>query len=66
MKCLDSCYDYASIGRHARLVVDTRNATHAVTEQKGKIVRCWGLSGMRYGARSAPKQGERLALPRRR
>jgi UDP-N-acetyl-D-glucosamine dehydrogenase len=34
-----SSYDYAFIVRHARLVVDTRNATHGVTEHN-KIVRC--------------------------
>ena len=35
-----SSYDYDFIVRHARLVVDTRNATHAVKEQREKIVRC--------------------------
>ena len=31
-------YDF--IIRHARLVIDTRNATHAVKEQREKVVRC--------------------------
>jgi len=35
-----SSYDYDFIVRHARLVIDTRNATHAVKEQREKIVRC--------------------------
>lgn len=35
-----SCFDYAEIVRHARLVIDTRNATHGVTEHRDKIVRC--------------------------
>ncbi|MBZ5513956.1 MAG: nucleotide sugar dehydrogenase [Acidobacteriia bacterium] len=35
-----SCYDYPAIVRHARLVVDTRNATADVTENREKIVRC--------------------------
>jgi len=35
-----SSYDYAFIVRHARLVIDTRNATRDVTEQREKIVRC--------------------------
>jgi UDP-N-acetyl-D-glucosamine dehydrogenase len=35
-----STYDYQAIVRHARLVVDTRNATHAVQEHREKIVRC--------------------------
>jgi len=35
-----STYDYAFIVRHARLVLDTRNATRAVTEFREKIVRC--------------------------
>jgi UDP-N-acetyl-D-glucosamine dehydrogenase len=35
-----SSYDYAFIVRHARLVLDTRNATRAVTEFREKIVRC--------------------------
>jgi UDP-N-acetyl-D-glucosamine dehydrogenase len=35
-----SSFDYAFIVRHARLVIDTRNATHGVTEQREKIVRC--------------------------
>jgi UDP-N-acetyl-D-glucosamine dehydrogenase len=35
-----STYDYAAIVRHARLVMDARNATHAVTEHREKIVRC--------------------------
>ena len=33
-----SCYDYPSIVRHARLVVDTRNGTRNVTEHRDKIV----------------------------
>jgi UDP-N-acetyl-D-glucosamine dehydrogenase len=35
-----SNYDYAFIVRHARLVIDTRNATRAVTEFREKIVHC--------------------------
>jgi UDP-N-acetyl-D-glucosamine dehydrogenase len=35
-----SSYDCAFIVRHARLVIDTRNATRGVTEQREKIVRC--------------------------
>ncbi len=35
-----SSYDYAFIVRHARLVIDTRNATRAVTEFREKIVHC--------------------------
>jgi UDP-N-acetyl-D-glucosamine dehydrogenase len=35
-----SSYDYPAIVRHGRLVVDTRNATHAVQEHREKIVRC--------------------------
>ena len=35
-----SSYDYDSIVRSARLVVDTRNATRAVTRNREKIVRC--------------------------
>ena len=35
-----SSYDYPAIVRHARLVIDTRNATHAVREQREKIVAC--------------------------
>jgi UDP-N-acetyl-D-glucosamine dehydrogenase len=35
-----SSYDYAAIVRHARLVVDTRNATKEVTEHRDKIVLC--------------------------
>jgi len=35
-----SSYDYAMIVRHARLVIDTRNATHAVREHRDKIVLC--------------------------
>jgi UDP-N-acetyl-D-glucosamine dehydrogenase len=35
-----SSYDYAFIVRHAQLVIDTRNATRAVTEFREKIVRC--------------------------
>jgi UDP-N-acetyl-D-glucosamine dehydrogenase len=35
-----SCYDYASIVRHAQLVVDTRNATRHITEHRHKIIHC--------------------------
>jgi UDP-N-acetyl-D-glucosamine dehydrogenase len=35
-----SSYDYPAIVRHARLVVDTRNATRAVRGHDEKIVRC--------------------------
>jgi UDP-N-acetyl-D-glucosamine dehydrogenase len=35
-----SSYDYPFIVRHARLVIDTRNATRDVTEYREKIVRC--------------------------
>jgi UDP-N-acetyl-D-glucosamine dehydrogenase len=35
-----SSYDYPAIVRHARLVIDTRNATKAVKEHGEKIVRC--------------------------
>ena len=35
-----STYDYPTIVRHARLVMDTRNATHAVKEHREKIVLC--------------------------
>ena len=35
-----SSYDYPFIVRHARLVIDTRNATHAVKEHREKIIRC--------------------------
>ena len=35
-----SSYDYAAIVRHSRLVIDTRNATHAVREHRDKIVGC--------------------------
>ncbi len=35
-----SSYDYAAIVRHARLVVDTRNATKKVKEHRDKIVMC--------------------------
>lgn len=34
-----SAYDYAFIVKHAPLVIDTRNATHAVTEGREKIVK---------------------------
>jgi UDP-N-acetyl-D-glucosamine dehydrogenase len=34
-----SAYDYASIVRHARLVVDTRNACTGVKQGREKIVR---------------------------
>ncbi len=32
--------DYAAVVKHARLVIDTRNATQGVTEHRDKIVRC--------------------------
>ncbi len=35
-----SSYDYPSVVRHARLVIDTRNATRDLTEHREKIVRC--------------------------
>jgi UDP-N-acetyl-D-glucosamine dehydrogenase len=35
-----SSYDYDFIVRHAELVVDSRNATHAVKQGREKIVRC--------------------------
>jgi UDP-N-acetyl-D-glucosamine dehydrogenase len=35
-----SSYDYAAIVRHARLVVDSRNATKDVKEHRDKIVLC--------------------------
>jgi UDP-N-acetyl-D-glucosamine dehydrogenase len=35
-----SSYDYSLIVRNARLVIDTRNATKNVREQREKIVRC--------------------------
>ncbi len=35
-----SSYDYDFIVRHAKLVIDTRNATAKVTENREKIVRC--------------------------
>jgi UDP-N-acetyl-D-glucosamine dehydrogenase len=35
-----SSYDYPFIVRQARLVIDTRNATRHVIEQREKIVRC--------------------------
>ncbi len=34
-----SCYDYAWIVKHAKLVVDTRNATAAVKSSRSKIVK---------------------------
>ncbi len=33
-------YDFALIARHARLVIDTRNATRGLAEYHDKIVRC--------------------------
>ncbi|MFB3923195.1 MAG: nucleotide sugar dehydrogenase [Terriglobia bacterium] len=35
-----SSYDYSTIVRHARLVVDTRNATRSVAGHRDKIVPC--------------------------
>jgi UDP-N-acetyl-D-glucosamine dehydrogenase len=35
-----SSYDYDSIVRNAKLVVDTRNATRRVKQDRGKIVNC--------------------------
>lgn len=35
-----SSYDYDAIVRSAKLVVDTRNATRHVTQNRGKIVNC--------------------------
>jgi UDP-N-acetyl-D-glucosamine dehydrogenase len=35
-----SSYDYTHIVRHARLVIDTRNATHGVKEGRENVVRC--------------------------
>ena len=35
-----SAYDYDHIVSHARLVVDTRNATSKVTEGREKIRKC--------------------------
>jgi len=35
-----SCFDYPGLVRHARLVMDTRNATQAVREHREKIVLC--------------------------
>ena len=35
-----SSFDYPAIVRHARLVVDTRNAPQHVTEFREKIIRC--------------------------
>ena len=35
-----SSYDYDSIVRGAQLVVDTRNATRRVKQDRGKIVNC--------------------------
>ena len=35
-----SVYDYADIVRHARLVIDTRNATRNITAHRDKIVLC--------------------------
>ena len=34
-----SCYDYDTIVRHAKLVVDSRNATKDVTEGRDKIIK---------------------------
>jgi UDP-N-acetyl-D-glucosamine dehydrogenase len=35
-----SAYDYAAIVEGAQLVVDTRNATRAVTQHREKIAHC--------------------------
>ncbi len=35
-----SCFDYPELVRHARLVLDTRNATKGVREHREKIVFC--------------------------
>ncbi len=35
-----SCFDYSFIVRYARLVIDTRNATREVRDEREKIVRC--------------------------
>jgi UDP-N-acetyl-D-glucosamine dehydrogenase len=35
-----SSYDYPFIVRHARLVLDTRNATHEVTDHRDRIILC--------------------------
>jgi UDP-N-acetyl-D-glucosamine dehydrogenase len=35
-----SSYDYSHIVRHARLVIDTRNATHVVKEGRENVIRC--------------------------
>lgn len=35
-----SSFDYPAIVKHATLIIDTRNATHAVKEHREKIVRC--------------------------
>lgn len=35
-----SSYDYATIARHARLVIDTRNATRGVKDHRDRIVLC--------------------------
>jgi UDP-N-acetyl-D-glucosamine dehydrogenase len=35
-----SAYDYEHIVQHARLVVDTRNATAGVTQGREKIRKC--------------------------
>ena len=35
-----SSYDYDAIVRHAKFVVDTRNATRHVQQPTGKVVHC--------------------------
>jgi UDP-N-acetyl-D-glucosamine dehydrogenase len=35
-----SCYDYAALVRHSRLVLDSRNATREVKEHRDRIVLC--------------------------
>ena len=35
-----SCFDYPALVQHAKLVMDSRNATHAVHEHREKIVLC--------------------------
>ena len=46
-------YDYDAIARNAKLVVDTRNATRRVKENREKIVNC---SAQRFLAHSERSQ----------